>query len=592
MKEKRFLDIKPKNNKQKPLDKRMRSLVYCFSLAALLIIARLFDFQILKFDFYAALASDQHEIYQKLFPERGTIYLEDKELSVLTKQDNLYPVALNKDYNLVYAQPKYLDKAPEEIAKTLAPILEMKEEDLFLKLSKSDDPYEPLKHKVEDSVAENIRNLMIKGVKITKEIFRYYPEKNIGANVYGFVGLAPDGQKSGQYGVEGYFDKELGGQQGEVLSEKDITGHFISIVDKKFTRAKDGDDIVLTLDKTLQYEICSQFNEHGKVIEADNGAVIAMDPKSGAIIAMCSYPDFDPNDYNKVDNLGVYNNHAIYDAYEIGSIFKPITMAIGLDLDKVTPETTYFDDGLVKIDKFTIRNHDKLAHGKMTMTQVLEKSLNTGAIFVARQIGKKDFKSYVQKFGFGQKTGIELASEGAGNIESLNLKGEIYMATGSFGQGITATPLQMVQAFSALANNGEMVKPYIVEEIRKFNGTIIKTEPKKLGKIISSKAATLLTGMLVSVVENGEGSKAKIPGYYLAGKTGTAQIPDYEHGGYSNKNNHTFIGYAPIKDPAFVMIIKFENPKKGSFASVSTAPLFSRLSKLILDYYHIPPDAL
>src|SRR4030042_6152720 len=359
MKEKKFFDIKSKNNKQKPLEKRMKLLVYCFILVAILMIAILFDFQVLKFDFYAALASDQHEIYQKLFPERGTIYLEDKELSVLTNQDNLYPVALNKDYNLVYAQPKYLESAPEEIAKALAPFLEMSEEELLSRLNKSDDPYEPLKHKVEDSVAENIRNLEIKGIKITKETFRYYPEKNIGSSVYGFVGLTSDNQRKGQYGVEGYFDKELGGLQGEVQSEKDIAGNFISIVDKKFTRAKDGDDIVLTLDKTLQYEICSRFNEHAKVIEADNGTVIVMDPKSGAIIAMCSYPDFDPNNYNQVDDLGVYNNHAVYDAYEIGSIFKPITMAIGLDLDKVTPETTYFDDGLVKIDKFTIRNHDK-----------------------------------------------------------------------------------------------------------------------------------------------------------------------------------------------------------------------------------------
>ena len=586
------LEKKNKKAGKKTFELRIKILLYVFLIFALVIMAKLFDLQVLKSNFYAALASDQQEIYKKLFPERGSIYLRDKKLSAFTKQDNLYPVALNKDYNLVYAQPKNLDKTPEELAKDLAPLLEVKEEDLLSKLNKKDDPYEPLKHKVEDSVAETIRNLNLQGIKISKETFRFYPEKNIGANVLGYVGPTESGYKKGFYGIEGYFDKELAGQQGEIQSEKDITGRIISIDDKKFIRAIDGADIVLTLDKTVQYAVCSQLNEHAKIIEADNGTAIVMNPKTGAIIAMCSYPDFDPNEYNKVDNLGYYNNLAVRDAYEIGSIFKPITMAAGLDLGKITPETTYFDDGFVKIDEYTIRNHDKLAHGKMTMTQVLEKSLNTGAIFMAREIGKNDFRNYVEKFGFGQKTGIELAAESAGDIETLKKKGEIYMLTASFGQGITATPIQMVQAFSAIANGGEIVKPYIVEEIRNFNGTVIKTTPSKPRKVISSKTATLLTGMLVSVVENGEGGKAQVAGYYIAGKTGTAQIPDYEHGGYSNKNNHSFIGFAPIKDPVFVMIIKFENPKKGSFASITTAPLFSRISKFILDYYHVIPDAL
>jgi len=570
----------------------MKILVYFFILFALLIMAKLFDFQVLKFDFYAALASDQHEIYKKLFPERGSIYLKDKELSILSNQESLYPIALNKDYNLVYSQPRYLDKSPEEIAKILAPLLEMTEADLIDKLGKKDDPYEPLKHKVEDSVAENIKNLNLTGIKIAKETYRYYPEKNIGANVIGYVGFDKNGFKRGLYGVEGYFDKELAGEQGEIQSEKDITGSFISVGEKKFNRAKDGADIVLTIDKTLQYEVCSQLNQHAKVIEAENGSAIVMDPKTGAILAMCSYPDFDPNDYSKVEDPGAYNNRSIFEAYEPGSIFKPVTMAAGLDLGVITPETTYIDEGFVKIDEFSIRNYDKLAHGKNTMSEVLQHSLNTGTIFVIRQMDKKDFKKYVEKFGFGQKIGIQLDTESAGNIESLKKKGEVFTATASFGQGITATPLQMVQAFSAIANGGKLISPYIIEEIKEFNGNVIKPERPLAKQIISSKTATLLTGMLVNVVEKGEGTKARVPGYYIAGKTGTAQIADYVHGGYSNKTNHSFIGFAPIKDPIYIMVIKFENPKKGSFASVTTAPLFSRLSKFILDYYHVVPDKL
>ena len=576
---------------QKQFEPRIKIMAYIFILAGLLILGKLFDFQVLKFEFYAALASDQHEIYKQLFAERGSIYIKDKSDPIFNNQGNLYPLAINKDYNIVYAQPKYLEKTPEEIAAILAPLLQMSAEELIPKLVKKDDPYEPLKHKVEDSLAEEIKNLNIKGIQIAKETFRFYPEKNIGANVLGYVGFDSNNQKRGLYGIEGYFDKELAGQQGEIQSEKDISGHLISLGEKKLVRAKDGSDIVLTLDKTIQYEVCSQLNDHGKVIQAESGAAIVMDPKTGAIIAMCSFPDFDPNEYSKVPDAGAYNNKAVFEAYEPGSIFKAVTMSAGLDLGVITPDTTYIDEGSVKIDDFVIRNYDKLAHGKQTMTEVLQHSLNLGTIFVVRQMDKKDFKKYVEKFGFGKKIGIQLDQESAGNIESLNKKGEIFAATASFGQGITATPLQMVQAFSIIANGGKLIKPYIVDEIKNSEGVEIKTPPAIPVQVIASKTATLVTGMLVKVVEEGEGTKAKIPGYYLAGKTGTAQIPDYKYGGYSNKTNHSFVGFAPIKDPVFVMIIKYENPKKGSFASITTAPLFGRLSKFILDYYHIPPDA-
>jgi cell division protein FtsI/penicillin-binding protein 2 len=476
------------------------------------------------------------------------------------------------------------------VAKLLAPILNLKEEDLLPKLSKPNDAYEPLAHKVEDSVAEQVKNLNLVGISTTKETYRYYPETNIGANMLGFVGYDQNGLKKGLYGAEGYFDKDLSGITGTIQSEKDIAGRIVSFDEKQFDPAKDGSDIILTIDKTIEYEVCSQLDDHAKVIGADSGSAIVMDPKTGAILAMCSYPDFDPNEYNKAQNAGVYNNLGISEPYEVGSIFKAVTMAAGLDLGVITPDTTYVDEGQVTIDNFTIRDWDKIAHGKQTMTEVLQHSLNLGTIFVVKQMDNKDFKRYVDKFGFGQKTGIQLENEAAGNIDSLNKKGEIWTATASFGQGITATALQMAQAYSVIANGGKLVKPYIVDEVRTSEGAVIKNNPSKPVQIISSKTATLLTGMLVNVVEKGEGTMAKVPGYYIAGKTGTAQIPDYKYGGYSNRTNHSFIGFAPIEDPAFVMIIKYENPKKGSFASVTTAPLFSRLAKFILDYYHIMPD--
>ncbi|MDD5341443.1 MAG: penicillin-binding protein 2 [Patescibacteria group bacterium] len=570
-------------------DWRLLLLAYFFAIFALLIIGKLFDFQVMKFDFYSALASDQHDIYTKLFPERGSIYIKDKSDPMFNQDENLYPLAINKDYNLIYAEPRYLKKSPEEAAKLLAPILEMQESELLPKLQK-DDAYEPLKHKVSDEVAETVKNLGIFGVNSSKETFRYYPENNIGANVLGYLGYDSNGLKKGLYGVEGYFDKDLSGITGVIQSEKDTAGRMISVGEKKFEPSKDGSDIILTIDKTIEYQVCSKLNEQAKNIEADSGSAIVMDPKTGAILAMCSYPDFNPNEYNKVESPSAFNNLGVSEPYEVGSIFKAVTMAAGLDLGVITPDTTFNDVGQVTIDDFTIRDWDKKSHGIQTMTEVLQHSLNLGTIFVVQQMDKNDFKRYVEKFGFGQKTGIQLDNEAAGNIDSLKKKGDIWVATASFGQGITATNLQMVQAYSAIANGGKLVKPYIVDEIRTSDGTRIKYGPSKPVQVISSKTATLLTGMLVNVVERGEGTMAKVPGYYIAGKTGTAQIPDYKYGGYSNRTNHSFIGYAPIEDPAFVMIIKFENPKKGSYASVTAAPLFSRLSEFILNYYHIAPD--
>jgi len=220
---------KKKFHATKPFEPRIKLMAWIFVIFGLLIIFKLFDFQVLKFDFYYALASDQHEIYQKLFPERGSIYLKDFVISELTQEDSIYPLAINKDYNLVYAQPKYLGKDPQEIVDLILPILQPDEErqeelreELLSKLGKEDDPYEPLMHKVEDSQAVRIKELEIKGIRSTKETFRYYPEKNIGSNVLGFVGFDAEGFKRGLYGIEGYFDEQLGGKQGEFISEKDI----------------------------------------------------------------------------------------------------------------------------------------------------------------------------------------------------------------------------------------------------------------------------------------------------------------------------------------------------------------------------------
>ncbi len=568
-------------------DIRIQFLKAGFLACALLIVSRLFFLQVVQGEFYAALASDQHEIFRTLFPERGTIYLKD--VSSLSHEEQLYPIALNKEFHTVYAQPRYMTNV-QDTAQKLSPILQITEEDLLKRLDKPDDPYEVLKRKISQVEYDQVKALGIEGVKFQSETHRYYPEGRAAAHITGFVSAAD--QRVGQYGVEGYFESILRGEPGQLRSEKDLSGQWIASTSKSYQPAVDGADVVLTLDKNLQYQVCRIFVEEAEKYEAESGAVIVMDPFTGEIMAMCSYPTFDPNEYNMVESVRVYNNTAVFEAYEPGSIFKPVTMAAALDMGVISPDSTYVDTGEVKVDRFTIRNSDKEAHGLVDMVEVLNSSLNLGMIYVVDKLGAHNFKRYVENFGFGKKTGIQLNSEGAGNVDSLSKKGDIYSFTASFGQGITATPLQMVQAFAAIANGGFLVKPYIVDEVRYADGTIEKNETRVIHRVIDSRTSTLLGGMLVSVVRNGQANRASVPGYSIAGKTGTAQIPDFERGGYSNRTNHSFVGYGPIDNPAFVMIVKLENPKRGNFSSSTAAPTFSRIASFILKYLQVPPDDL
>lgn len=556
-----------------------------FVVFAVVIIGKLFMLQVMQGSFYIALASGQHEIYKTLFPQRGEIFVEER--SSVQEESLLYPLATNKDFKTVYAQPKFISN-PLVVAEALAPILQTTPEELMVKLDKPDDPYEVLARKLTDEQYYAIDALKIEGIKFQNENLRYYPEGQYSGHVTGFVGISND-QRVGQYGIEGNFEEILKGVQGSVQSEKDMYGRWIASTAKDYQPAQDGADIVLTLDKNIQYNACRILAEQAEQYEADSATVIIMDPFTGAIMAMCSYPVFDPNEYNKVADIKTYNNTGIFEAYEPGSIFKPITMAAALDMKAVTPQTEFVDNGEVKIDRFTIRNADKKAHGKVSMIDVLDKSLNTGMIFVVQKLGNDAFRRYVENFGFGKRTGVELPSEAGGNISSLSKKGDIYAYTGSFGQGITATPLQMVQAFAVLANGGFLVKPHIVKEIQYEDESVI-TDAKVLSKVIEPRTSLLIGGMLASVVQQGQAKAADVPGYTVAGKTGTAQIPDFERGGYSTKTNHSFVGYAPLDNPAFVMIVKFENPKVGSFSASTAAPTFSRIAKYVLQYLQVPPD--
>jgi cell division protein FtsI (penicillin-binding protein 3)/stage V sporulation protein D (sporulation-specific penicillin-binding protein) len=316
-----------------------------------------------------------------------------------------------------------------------------------------------------------------------------------------------------------------------------------------------------------------------------------MDPSTGAVLAMCNAPVFDANDYSNVEDIETYINSAVSDQYEPGSVFKPLAMAAALDMGAVTPSTTYEDTGEVKIDSYTIRNSDLKANGIQTMTNVLELSLNTGAIFSVQQIGNENFYKYVQKFGFGEKTGIELEGENNGNISSLATFRDIYAATASYGQGITVTPIQLISAYAAAVNGGKLMKPYVVEKIIKENGFEVKTEPEIVRQVISAETSRVLRAMLVSVVKKGHAARAQIQGYFVGGKTGTAQIAKTNGVGYdASRHNDTFIGFTPVDNPKFVVLTKINDPKDAAWAESTAVPLFGEIGKFLVDYYQIPPD--
>ncbi|OIO06235.1 hypothetical protein AUJ26_01260 [Candidatus Falkowbacteria bacterium CG1_02_37_21] len=609
------------------------------------LIYKLFSLQIKQVDLYTAMAASQQQVSSQLKPVRGKIYFTEN----VNGQEKLYPEATSKDFAVLYAIPKdvldprwlaeklyeFFDRPRlEEELKTQAsssPVIASSTVEEIVSayvkhLDKPDSLYDSLNNKKVDTehllklyslltsttstpvTADDLelKNYQVvrKGATGTEAIikipgfdfnmtsYRYYPDNEIGSHILGFVSYA-NGDGAGKYGLEEFFNDELFGQYGSLKSEKSAGGKTIIVNNREYVKPVDGSDLVLTIDRNVEFVACQKLKEAVKKHDATGGSVIVMNPQTGAIIAMCSEPTFDPNNYSEVEDISVYNNPAILYQYEPGSVFKTVTLSIAIDKDKILPSTTYTDPGEMMIKGWNkpIRNADFSTHGPhgvVDMNTVLEYSLNTGAIFAMHQAGTKTFADYVKNYGFGEKTGIELGAESSGNINNLlgsNVK-EIDAATASFGQGIAATPLQMIMPYQAIANHGVLMKPYVVEAIIRDDQreTVL---PKAVRPVISSKTAATMSAMLVNVVESGHAQKAYIDGYYIGGKTGTAQVAN--RGGYSaNDYIHTFIGIAPIEDPAFVMLTKIDAPKDVTYAEGSALPLWTEIADYMLKYYQVP----
>ncbi|MCP6717955.1 MAG: penicillin-binding protein 2 [Patescibacteria group bacterium] len=519
---------------------------------------RLVSLQILEGDLNKALSQGLFASFENFQADRGEIFLKNKEA-----------LAINIDLPFIFVNPKKIQDI-EKTAQVFSEILGL-EKDFILEKLTINSSYSLIKKKLTKEEAQKITDLDLEGVFLSEQKERYYPQIGLASQVIGF--LSAEG--TGQYGLEQFYDEAL---QGKIGLDQD----------------KKGDDLVLTIDYNIQYEAERLLEKVKKDLDAEKGQIIVIEPYSGRILAMADVDNFDPNYYQQyAGDLAVFKNRSTQALFEPGSVFKPITMAAALEEEKVTPKTTYTDTGSITIGSDTIYNYNKrIYEHEPTMTEVLEKSINTGAIFVQRELGPNLFLKYVDKFGFFEPTKIDIQEVYSQNNE-LRTARDINLATASFGQGIEMTPIQLVRAYCAIANGGKLINPYLVESSISSDKEIKNHAETEQEQIISSKTASQVTAMLVSVVENGFAQSAKIPGYFVAGKTGTAQVAysalGVKKSGYSDKTIQTFIGFAPAFNPKFLVMVKLDNPKTRT-AEYSTIPVFKDLADYIINYYQIPPD--
>lgn len=552
---------------------RLNLVLFCFCIYSLVVVYYLASFQIAKNDYWRALAQGQQKNYSEVLGDRGGIYIKDR-------LGQSYPLAINRDWEYVYLSPREIKEKGEDaeaISEAMSEILDVDSSIILTKINKSDSAYEVVKKKLSQEEVTKIKELDFDGVYLRKEVVRYYPQDKLASQSIGFVG----GNNVGQYGIEEYYNSTLEGSKSFRESEKLFHQYLIS---KTFGTVNGGSDITLTLDYNVQFMAENLLEKAVDSLSIEGGTILVGDPNTGRIIALANYPSFNPNEYYKESNFNVFKNPAIHNPYEPGSIFKPITMAIALNENKVDPNYKYNDTGSIQVKGKTIRNYAQKSWGEVTMTEVLEKSINTATVHIESLIGHESFKQYLEKFGFFEKVGIDLPGEILPQNISFKEGYDINYANAAFGQGIEITSMQMFRAFSALANGGRLVNPYIVEE----NKSILQGE-----RVISPKTSLDITSMMVSVTENGFAKTAQIPGYYVAGKTGTAQIPwsalGISKAGYSDKTIQGFIGYVPAFNPQFLILVKLDNPQAET-SEYSAAPIFGELAKYILDYYQVPPE--
>lgn len=565
---------------------KIRLLLVVFSLLFVSLVVRLFYWQVIKGPGLSEEAQNQYSSSQVTSASRGNILASDGTFWVL-----------RTDAWLVYANTLKIKDSPQNIADRLAGFFvddpsdktKLMDESLRLQdLLNKKGAWIPLKQKVSSDVKKNVEALGITGLGFERHDSRFYPEASSAAQLLGFVGKDDAGDDIGYFGLEGYYNLPLSGKPGFVSREKDAHGSPILLDPTKTVSAISGVDLGTNIDKRIQILAETKLKEGIEKYGATGGSITIEDPKTGNILAMVSYPSFDPAKYQNYSNE-VFKNPIISDSFEPGSIFKPIVMAAGLDAGVVKPETMCDICGEpLKVDKYFIKTWNNKYTKNLSMTDVIVDSDNVGMSFVGQKLGANKLYEYLDKFGIGKLTGIDLQGEIAPSMRKKGTWSDVDLFTTTFGQGIAVTNMQMIRAISVIANGGYLYTPKIVDSL-KGDGWDEKVKSDPPVRVISKQAAAEATQMMVEAANRGEAKWTKIPGFNIAGKTGTAQIPVEGH--YDSTNtNHSFVGFAPAEKPKFIMLVTLKSPQSSPWAAETAAPLWYSVAKDLFPYLGIQPD--
>ena len=564
---------------------RVRILSVIAVVCALLLLTRLYLLQIVHGEDYRDAALGQYVGGSGEMPDRGEILFTSRtgETPAAATMQGGWRVALN---------PKLLESA-EVAYENLSKVVPLQSDRFFASAARKDDPYEEIAFRLTDDEAQAVRNLEIPGVTTVRDEWRLYPAGSLASHALGFVAFQGD-TKSGVYGLERYWEDTL---------RKDGGGLYVNPFAEIFTNvealisndpASHEGTIITSLEPDVQRQLEAELKKVMDGHSPKQAGGIVMDPQTGEILAIAMTPSFDPNTYNAVDNQSVFQNPLIESVYELGSIMKPLTMAAGIDAGAVSPNTTYEDKGCIKKSGATLCNFDLKARGVVNMQEVLSQSLNTGVSFVVDKMGQEKFGKYIETFGLGEETGVDLPNEAAGNINSLYVRrpADVDFASASFGQSIAVTPIAMIRALSALANEGKLPEPHLVKSVRYENGVTRSLAKAKEVQVIKPESAATVTDMLVKVYDDALlDGELKQEHYSIAAKTGTAQIAIPGGGGYYNDRYlHSFFGYFPAHDAKFMVLLYALEPHGEMYASRTLARPFGELSKFLINYYNVPPD--
>ena len=562
--------------------KRARLILVIFLVAGLIITSKLCWVQLIKGDYYTDKSDSQYSKIVDANYDRGSIFFESKDnikIGAATIKEG-YTLAIN---------PKLITN-PENVYDVISAYVKL-DKDIFIQKSmKIDDPYEEIQKKLDKDVGELIKNLKIPGLILTKDFWRVYPGDYMSAQSIGLMGFDSENNLAGRYGLERYYEEILSREK-QGLRKNIFAEIFLEIKNTVFINQKVHGDIVTSIEPSVENYLEKTIEEAQQKWNSDSIGGIIMDPKTGAIYGIASRPTFNPNNLKNIEDPKVFSNPIVEDIREMGSIIKPLTMAIGIDSGAITEKSTYNDTGFLELNNKRISNYDGKARGVISMQEVLSQSLNIGAATIAIKTGHEKFVKYYKNLGFGEVTGIDQPNEEKGIIKNLETGRDIEIATASYGQGIASTPIQTIRALSSLANGGMLVKPHIAKDIEYIDGRSESIVADSV-KIFEKETTDQVTNMLVKVVDTAlKKGNVKMEHYSIAAKTGTAQIADHENGGYySDRYLHSFFGYFPAYNPRFIVFLYHVYPKGAEYASETLTDPFIQIVKFLINYYELPPD--